>query len=104
MAGRPVARQAFMMDAVIELKISLACSCAAQVLCAGAIFPPDPEDDFQIEWLSDYTSTTVRRKDLYRHQLPLSRNTVKGWLQLSATAETAHVSTSVNHFPGVADL
>ena len=65
---------------------------AAQVLCAGAIFPPDPDDEFQIEWLSDYTSAVLKRKDLIRHQLPLTRTTIKAWLQVSAHAETAHVS------------
>ena len=69
------------------------------MLSVGALVPPDPEDEFQIEWLSDYTSATVRRKDLIRHQLPLTRATVKAWLQLSAQAETTHVRPSTQFFP-----
>ena len=65
---------------------------AAHSLSTGAaVLPPDPEDEYKVEWLADGTTTLLKRYELFRKRVPLTRAVIKSWLPLVAEAETITV-------------
>ena len=66
---------------------------AASLLMSNAVplLPADPEDEYQVEWLADDQSAVLKRSDMVRTTMPLTRAVIKSWLPFAAEAEPVQV-------------
>ena len=66
---------------------------AASLLMSNAVplLPADPEDEYQVEWLADGHSAVLKRSDVVRTAMPLTRAVIKSWLPFAAETETVQV-------------
>ena len=66
---------------------------AAQTISTAAfIAPPDPEDEYRVEWQGGAGVSNLKRRQLIRQKVPLTRAVFKSWLHLNATEEAIIVS------------
>ena len=92
--GQGIVSSAKLCAASFEERTSVFFSCAAQALStAVAVIPPDLEDEYRIEWLSDGEPAVLKRWELARKRVPLTRAVLKSWLPLAAEAENVTVGT-----------
>jgi len=71
---------------------------AAQALStADSIPPPDPDDEYRVEWRDAGGVCVMKRRDLVRQKVPLSRAVFKSWLRLAA--EEHHITVQTTSLP-----
>lgn len=66
---------------------------AAQTISTATfILPPDPDDEYRVEWSGDSGVSVLKRHQLIRQKVPLTRAVFKSWLHLNAVEEPVAVS------------
>lgn len=70
------------------------CTAAQTISTAAVIVPPDPEDEYRVEWQEGGGVATLKRRQLIRQKVPLTRAVFKSWLHLNASEEPIAVSPS----------